>query len=84
MRRLAQRRREFGFVLVLIGVAAAAFGWLGFSIVALVMIIIGAVAALAGLIMLRPTGRTLAWLLVSIAFVTMPVWLIFLVGAIVS
>ena len=69
------RRREVGFVLILVGAAAFAFGWLGFSLVAFLLIACGGLALLVGLALLRPTGRTLVAVMVTIAFVTMPVWL---------
>ncbi len=69
------RRREVGFVLILVGAAAFAFGWMGFSIVALALLICGGVALLVGFVLLRPSGRTLFAVVVTIAFVTLPVWL---------
>ena len=66
-------RREVGFVLILVGAAACAFGWLGFSLVAFLLLVCGAVTVFVGLALLRPTGRTLFAVLVTIAFVTMPV-----------
>ena len=69
------RRREIGFVLILVGAAAFAFGWLGFSIVAFALLICGGLALLVGFVLLRPTGRTLFAVVVTIAFVTLPVWL---------
>ena len=69
------RRREIGFVLILVGAAAFAVGWLGFSLVALLLLVCGGLALLAGLALLRPTGRTLLAVVAAIAFVTMPIWL---------
>ena len=69
------RRRELGFVLTLVGAAAFAFGWLGFSLVALLLLVSGGLALLVGFALLRPTGRTLVAVLLTLAFVTMPVWL---------
>ncbi len=47
-----------------------AFGWLGFSIVALAILIGGAVAFVVGLFLLRPTGWTLTWLFLLVAALT--------------
>ena len=58
-----------------------AFGTLGFSVIGLVIVLGGATAMIVGLLFLRPSGRALLWLLAAIAFVTMPVWLVFPVGS---
>ncbi|MXX47187.1 MAG: hypothetical protein F4088_07005 [Chloroflexi bacterium] len=77
----SKRWNDIGIVLILLGAAAIAVSWLGFSIASLAILVVGAVAFVAGLILLRPTARTLLWLFVMIGFVTLPVWLMFLVGA---
>ena len=72
---------SFGLFLVLFGAAATAFGTLGLSVIGLVIVLGGATALIVGLLFLRPSGRAMLWLLAAIAFVTMPIWLIFLVGS---
>lgn len=81
---LRRKSSGLGYLLVLLGAAMFAFGWLGFSIVAFAILIGGAVAFVVGLFLLRPTGWTLFWLVLAVGFVTFPVWFFLLVAALID
>ena len=79
-----RRRGDLGFWLVVVGAAAFAFGMRGFSIIPFIMLVGGVASMLIGLVLARPTGRTLVLLIAIIAFVTLPVWLFLLVAALID
>lgn len=84
MSRQCHRCRSVGLFLTLLGSAAMAFGLMGFSVVALAILLAGAVTFVFGLYLFRPTGRMLLWLFVAICFVTLSVWLLVLFGSLVD